>query len=113
MNKIGWKKINLVFIKLILVKIYPQSILIVQQKIKEQKKIKYFKKYINKPEQYDFDDNLISAIITPDKDIIPGSKALSPAYLVFNNYEKVLKWNRSLRFALAVCTLKDKFKNEI
>ena len=30
-----------------------------------------------------------------------------------DNYEKVLKWNRSLRFALAVCTLKDKFKNEI
>jgi membrane-bound lytic murein transglycosylase B len=25
----------------------------------------------------------------------------------------ILKWNRSLRFALAVCTLKDKFKNEL
>ena len=29
------------------------------------------------------------------------------------NYEKVLNWNRSLRFALAVCTLKNNFKNEI
>ena len=56
---------------------------------------------------------MTAAIITPDKDIIPGSKKLKPAYLVFNNYELILKWNRSLRFALAVCTLKDKFKNEI
>ena len=59
------------------------------------------------------DDNIYTAIITPDKDIIPGSQNLKPAYLIFNNYEKVLKWNRSLRFAIAVCTLKDKFKNEI
>ena len=54
-----------------------------------------------------------ASIITPDKDIIPGSNTLKPAYLVFNNYELILKWNRSLRFALAVCTLKDKIKNEI
>ena len=54
-----------------------------------------------------------AAIIIPDKDIIPGAKTYSPAYLVFENYEKILKWNRSLRFALAVCTLKDKIKNEI
>ena len=32
---------------------------------------------------------------------------------IYNNYEKILSWNRSLRFALAVCTLKDNFKNEI
>ena len=57
--------------------------------------------------------NCQAAIIIPDKDIIPGSKTLSPAYLVFENYERILKWNRSLRFALAVCTLKDRFKNEI
>ena len=55
----------------------------------------------------------MSAIIIPDKDIIPGAETLSPAYIVFDNYEKILKWNRSLRFALAVCTLKDEFKNEI
>ena len=53
------------------------------------------------------------AIITPDKDIIPNAETLSPAYIVFENYEKILSWNRSLRFALAVCTLKDKFKNEL
>ena len=54
-----------------------------------------------------------AAIIIPDKDIIPGANNLKPAYIVFHNYELILKWNRSLRFALAVCTLKNKFKNEI
>ena len=57
------------------------------------------------------DDNLIASIITPDKDIVPNSKNLEPAYIVFENYEKILEWNRSLRFGLAVCTLKDKFEN--
>ena len=57
--------------------------------------------------------NINAAIIIPDKDIIPGAKTLSPAYLIFENYEKILTWNRSLRFALAVCTLKKSFKNEI
>jgi membrane-bound lytic murein transglycosylase B len=54
---------------------------------------------------------LIGAIITPDKDIIPNSINLKPAYIVFENYEKILHWNRSLRFGLAVCTLKERFKN--
>ena len=56
-------------------------------------------------------ENLVGAIITPDKDIIANSENLKPAYIVFSNYEKILQWNRSLRFGLAVCTLKDKFKN--
>jgi len=59
------------------------------------------------------DNNLKAAIIVPDKDIIPEAETLSPAYLVFENYEKILKWNRSLRFALAVCKLKNNFKDEI
>ena len=58
-------------------------------------------------------DNMKAAIVTPDYDIIPDSQKLTPAYLVFDNYELILKWNRSLRFALAVCTLKNKFKNAI
>ena len=58
-------------------------------------------------------DNLKIAIITPDKDIIPDADTLNPAFIVFDNYEIILQWNRSLRFALAVCTLKNKFKNEI
>ena len=65
------------------------------------------------PENYNLNDNSLAAIIIPDKDIIPGAKNLKPAYIVFDNYELILKWNRSLRFALAVCTLKEKFENEI
>ena len=45
--------------------------------------------------------------------IIPDGNDDSPAYLVFSNYEKILKWNRSLRFALTVCTLAEMIKNEI
>ena len=55
----------------------------------------------------------MAGIIIPDKDIIPGAETFSPAYIIFENYEKILNWNRSLRFALAVCTLKESFKNEI
>ena len=58
-------------------------------------------------------ENLIASIITPDKDIIPDAQNLDPAYIVFNNYEKILQWNRSLRFSLAVCTLKEKFENAL
>ena len=61
----------------------------------------------------DLNENFLVGIITPDKDIVSVSNDLEPAYLVFNNYELILKWNRSLRFALAVCTLKNEIKNEI
>ena len=71
------------------------------------------KKYIKNSEDLDIKNNYKAAIIIPDKDIIPGADTLSPAYIVFENYEKILNWNRSLRFALAVCTLKESFENEI
>ena len=50
-----------------------------------------------------------------DRDLISPNISFSNRgfALVFDNYELILKWNRSLRFALAVCTLKDKFKNEL
>ena len=81
--------------------------------IKNKKKLSYFKKYIINFDKLNINKNLTTAIITPDKDIVENAKKLSPAYLVFDNYELILKWNRSLRFALAVCTLKDKFSNEL
>ena len=37
--------------------------------------------------------------------ILPDGKKDTPMYLVFQNYEKILKWNRSLRFGISVCTL--------
>ena len=78
-----------------------------------KKKLTYFKKYIIDYEKLGINKNLTTAIITPDKEIVENANKLSPAYLVFDNYELILKWNRSLRFALAVCTLKDKFSNEL
>ncbi len=84
------------------------------RKLLNKKKVKFFKKYIKNYDNLEFiNENSIAAIITPDKDIIPDAETLNPAYIVFDNYEIILKWNRSLRFALAVCSLKDKIKNEI
>ena len=84
------------------------------KKLMNKKKFSYFKKFINNHEKFSFiDENLKVAIITPDKDIIPNAETLNPAYVVFENYEIILKWNRSLRFALAVCTLKDSLQNEL
>jgi membrane-bound lytic murein transglycosylase B len=114
LNKIGWKKNIPCFTKINLNKDTPNKYLNASARnIKNKKKVKYFKKYIKNYDRLKIDENLEAAIITPDKDIIPGSNTFTPAYLVYSNYEKVLNWNRSLRFALAVCTLKNNFKNEI
>ena len=79
-----------------------------------KKNLEYFRKYISNANILDQKyDNLTSSIITPDKDIIPDAENLSPAYIVFDNYEIILQWNRSLRFSLAVCTLKEKFENAL
>ena len=72
-----------------------------------------FSKYIENSDYLKQYNNLNSAIITPDVDIVENAKKFSPAYIVFDNYDLILKWNRSLRFALAVCTLRDKFKDEL
>ena len=113
-KKIGWKKNKPCFYKVELDEKIPSKYLNSSaRKISNKKKVKFFKKYFKKNIGHDLDDNMMSAIIIPDKDIIPGAKNLKPAFIVFSNYEKILKWNRSLRFALAVCTLKDKIKNEI
>ena len=81
------------------------------KKLHNKNKFKILKKFIKNSNNYVIDDNLIASIITPDKDIVPNSENLEPAYIVFENYEKILQWNRSLRFGLAVCTLKEKFEN--
>tara|TARA_Y100000816_G_scaffold214961_1_gene160160 strand:+ start:883 stop:1884 length:1002 start_codon:yes stop_codon:yes gene_type:complete len=115
LKKIGWKKNNPCFYKIKLDQNIPKKFLnISAKKLHNKKKFSFFKKYIKNYSELDLiDENLISAIVTPDKDIIPDAETLNPAYIVFNNYEVILKWNRSLRFALAVCTLKNKFENEI
>ena len=113
-NKIGWKREEPCYVNIVLKDSVPIKFLNTSaRKINNKKKVKCFQKYIESPEKYKIYENYTAAIVTPDKDIIPGASNLKPAFLVFNNYELILKWNRSLRFALAVCTLKDKFKNEI
>ena len=114
-NKIGRKGNQPCFYRIELDSKIPKKFLNVSaKKLHHKKKLKSFKKYIkNYSELKSINEDYYVAIITPDKDIIPNAETLSPAYIVFDNYEIILKWNRSLRFALAVCTLKDKFKNEI
>ena len=112
LNKMGWKKNEPCFKKITLKSNVPEKFLNTSaRKINNKKKLKFYKKYIN--ETLDFDENLKVAIITPDVDIVDVQNKNDPAYVIFHNYELVLKWNRSLRFGLAVCTLKDKFKNEL
>ncbi len=112
--KLGWKKNSPCFYKIKLKENIPVKYLNTSaKKIKNKKKFKYFKKYIVDYDNIKIDENLTTGIITPDREIVENSKLLEPAYLTFENYELILKWNRSLRFALSVCTLKDKFKNEL
>tara|TARA_Y100000768_G_scaffold374352_1_gene343979 strand:+ start:952 stop:1953 length:1002 start_codon:yes stop_codon:yes gene_type:complete len=115
LNQIGWKSDYPCFYRIDLSDSIPSKYLnISAKKIHDKRKLKYFRKYIKNHDQIDNKfDKLNAAIVTPDKDIIPDAETLNPAYIVFDNYEIILKWNRSLRFALAVCTLKDKFKNEL
>ena len=115
LNNMGWKENSHCFYRIDLDENIPKKYLNVSaKKLKNKKKIKFFKKYILNYENFkDIDQNLNVALITPDKDIIPNAETLNPAYVVFDNYEIILKWNRSLRFALAVCTLKEKIKNEL
>ena len=113
LKKMGWKKNQPCFVKINLNSNIPKKYLNSSaQKIKNRKKLKFFKKYI-KNYNYNLNENLITAIITPDAEIVENSNKIDPAFLVFKNYELILKWNRSLRFGLAVCTLKNKFENEL
>ena len=113
MKSIGWKKNEPCFYKVELTKNVPKKLLNTSARnIKNKKKYKYLKKYLKFNNNF-IDDNEIVAIVTPDTDIIESNSKLSPAYLIFSNYEKILNWNRSLRFAIAVCTLKNEFLNEL
>ncbi len=115
LKNMGWKENSHCFYRIKLSKDIPKKYLNVSaKKLVNKKKLKDFQKYIlNYDKLNNVNKNLIVAIITPDKDIVENADILSPAYVVFDNYEIILKWNRSLRFALAVCTLKDKLRNEL
>ena len=114
LNKLGWVNKDPCFYKVNLKPNIPEKYLNISAKnIHSTKKVNYLKKYIQNSNFLDSHDNLNAAIITPDAEIVENPDKLSPAYIVFDNYKLILKWNRSLRFALAVCTLKNKFENEL
>tara|TARA_Y100000996_G_scaffold314456_1_gene250684 strand:- start:1111 stop:2109 length:999 start_codon:yes stop_codon:yes gene_type:complete len=114
LSKLGWNNSNPCFFKVNLSENIPDDYLNVSaKKIHSIKKVHYLKKYIIDSNFLKIYDNLNSAIITPDAEIVENPNKLSPAFIVFDNYNLILKWNRSLRFALAVCTLREKFKNEL
>ena len=113
-NKIGWKKNQPCFLKVDLVENVPKKLLNTSaKKLHNKNKFKVLKRYIKDKDMSSINDDQVGAIITPDKDIILKAENLEPAYIVFENYEKILQWNRSLRFGLAVCTLKNKFENAL
>jgi len=92
LKKIGWRDNQPCFYKIDLSNEIPKKYLNVSaKKLHNKKKLKYFRKYIENNSLLDTNyDNLIVAIITPDKDIIPDAETLNPAYVVFNNYEIIL-----------------------
>ena len=100
-NKIGWKKGEPCFFRVKLnKKIKKKYINISARNISHHLKISKWKQkgvtlYNGEELPYDFKAALI----------LPDDKPESPTFLVFGNYEKILKWNRSLRFAISVCTL--------
>ena len=105
-NKIGWKKGQPCFLRVKLTNnIKDKYINSSARTISNRLKIKKWKKKgIINFDGTDLTTNLKAALILPD------GKPDTPAFLVFENYEKILKWNRSLRFGISVCTLANMIK---
>ena len=100
-NKIGWEKGQPCFYRVKLTKkVKKKYINLSARKISHKLKIsKWKKKGVVNIDGSELKTNLKAALILPD------GKSETPTFLVFDNYEKILKWNRSLRFGISVCTL--------
>ena len=100
-NKIGWEKGQPCFYRVKLTKkVKKKYINLSARKISHKLKIsKWKRKGVVNFDGSELKTNLKAALILPD------GKPETPTYLVFDNYEKILKWNRSLRFGISVCTL--------
>ncbi len=113
LSNLGWNDNTPCFYRINLNENIPDKYLNTSaKKIKHERKVKYLKNYIKNSSFLDKYDNLKAAIVTPDAEIVENANKLKPAYIIFDNYKLILKWNRSLRFSLAVCTLKNSFENE-
>jgi len=105
-SKIGWRKGEPCFYsvttsKKISKKYYNFS----AKKIKNKLRVSQWKK-----KGIIFNDNVKAQDSYKAGLIMPDGKPDTPTFLVFSNYEKILKWNRSLRFGISVCTLADMIK---
>ena len=100
-NKIGWEKGQPCFYRVKLTKkVQKKYINLSARKISHKLKIsKWKRKGVVNIDGSELKTNLKAALILPD------GKLETPTFLVFDNYEKILKWNRSLRFGISVCTL--------
>ena len=105
-NKIGWKKNQPCFFRVKLTNEVKKKYLnLSAKKISNKLSIsKWKRKGVINFDGSELKTNLKAALILPDGEI--GS----PTFLVFENYEKILKWNRSLRFGISVCTLANMIK---
>ena len=105
-NKIGWKKGQPCFYRVKLTKkIENKYINSSAKKISNRLKISKWKKIgVVNFDGTDLQTNYKAALILPD------GKPETPTFLVFDNYEKILRWNRSLRFGISVCTLAEMIK---
>ena len=105
-NKIGWEKGQPCFYRVKLTKkVKKKYINLSARKISHKLKISNWKsKGIVNIDGSELKTNLKAALILPD------GKPETPTFLVFDNYEKILKWNRSLRFGISVCTLAEMIK---
>ena len=105
-NKIGWKKGEPCFYEVKLTKEIKKKYLNSSaKKLNNKLPISKWKKMgVVNIDGSELTQNYTAALIFPDQ------KPNTPTFLVFDNYEKILKWNRSLRFGVSVCTLANKIK---
>ena len=106
-NKIGWEKGQPCFYRVKLTKkVQKKYINLSARKISHKLKIsKWKRKGVVNIDGSELKTNLKAALILPD------GKPETPSFLVFDNYEKILTWNRSLRFGISVCTLAEMIKS--
>ena len=105
-SKMGWKSDEPCFYRVKLKKDIKNKYLNSSARnIKNKLKVSAWKKKgVVSFDGLEFKTNLKAALVRPD------NKPNTPVYLVFENYERILKWNRSLRFGISVCTLAEKIK---
>ena len=105
LKKIGWDK-NPWGVKVRLSKnIDAKNFTYDARKLAKQLKVKeWVQMGVQLPENFNINPNTRARLVKPDGKI-------SEVYLVFNNYEKLLNWNRSLRFAITIGVFADLLSN--